>query len=121
MGHSTTLKGPVEACIYTREVQKHLHVFVVNIDENCLDHLKQSKACVDLGRKLLRVRREDVHLLPEASLAEVVTAEVVCLAPRTETWVHFKPSRTMQGVDSMMEPTENHHLTDGVAVWSYGC
>ena len=77
-GHCVQLKGPVEARIGVGSTVQRLPVYVADLDEHCLlglDYLTQSKACVDLGRKLVRVHGEDEPLLPEVGCAEVVTAE----------------------------------------------
>ncbi|XP_047481643.1 DNA damage-inducible protein 1-like [Penaeus chinensis] len=85
-GHCVQLKGPVEARIGVGSTVQRLPVYVADMDEHCLlglDYLTQSKTCVDLGRKLVRVHGEDVPLLPEVGCAEVVTAERLHLTPRT--------------------------------------
>ncbi len=89
---------------------ERLPVYVTNLDEPCLlglDYLTQSTACVDLGRKLVRVCGQEVPLLPEVGCAEVVVAERVHFAPRTEARVRCRLSRAMRGSEGMMEPTEN--------------
>ncbi|XP_063872042.1 uncharacterized protein LOC135106714 [Scylla paramamosain] len=98
---------------------EQLPVYVADLDEPCLlglDYLMQSKAYVDLGRKLVRVRGQEVPLLLEVSCAEVVVAERVHLAPRTEARVRCRLSRAMHGSEGIVEPTENLQLADGVAL-----
>ncbi|XP_042856493.1 UBA domain-containing protein Mud1-like [Penaeus japonicus] len=74
LGHCVQLKGPVEARIGVGSAVQRLPVYVADLDEPCLlglDYLTQSKVCVDLGRKLVRVHGEDVPLLPELGCAEL--------------------------------------------------
>ncbi|XP_063599566.1 uncharacterized protein LOC134775886 [Penaeus indicus] len=118
-GHCVQLKGPVEACIGVGSTVQRLPVYVADMDEHCLlglDYLTQSKACVDLGRKLVRVHGEDVPLLPEVGCAEVVTAERLHLAPRTESRIWCRLSRVMRGVEGLVEPIQNLQLAGGVVV-----
>lgn len=118
-GHCVPLKGPVEVRIGVGSAVERLPVYVAAIQEPCLlglDYLTQSKACVDLGRRLLRVHGQVVPLLPEVDCAEVVTAERLHLAPRTEARVRCRLSRMMRGREGLVEPTENLQLADGVAV-----
>ncbi|XP_047471470.1 uncharacterized protein LOC125026912 [Penaeus chinensis] len=118
-GHCVQLKGPVEARIGVGSTVQRLPVYVADMDEPCLlglDYLTQSKACVNLGRKLVRVHGEDVPLLPEVGCAEVVTAERLHLAPRTESRIRCRLSRVMRGVEGLVEPIQNLQLADGVAV-----
>ncbi|XP_063845412.1 uncharacterized protein LOC135091900 [Scylla paramamosain] len=89
-GHCVQLKGPADVRIGVGSAVERMPVYVADLDEPCLlglDYLTQSKACVDLGRKLVRVRGQEVPLLPEVGCAEVVVAERVHLAPRTEARV----------------------------------
>ena len=65
IGHCVELKGPVEACICVGSAVERLPMYVADFDEPVLlglDYLTQSKACVDLGRKLMRVRGQEVPL-----------------------------------------------------------
>ena len=90
IGHCVELKGPVEACICVGSAVERLPMYVADFDEPVLlglDYLTQSKACVDLGRKLIRVHKQEVPLSPEFGCAEVVTAERLHIAPRSEAWV----------------------------------
>ncbi|XP_042879162.1 UBA domain-containing protein Mud1-like [Penaeus japonicus] len=83
-GHCVQLKGPVEARIGVGSAVQRLPVYVADLDEPCLlglDYLTQSKACVDLGRKLVRMHGEDVSLLPEQS-------DRVLLEPGSYSWGH---------------------------------
>lgn len=67
--HCVQLKGPVETRISVGSA-----VYIAKMDELCLlglNYLTQSKACVDLGRKLVRVHVEDGPLLPEVGCAAV--------------------------------------------------
>ena len=62
------LKGPVEACIDVGIAVERLPVYLADLDESILlglGYLTQSKAFVDLGGKLVRVRGQEVPLLPE--------------------------------------------------------
>ncbi|KAK4309250.1 hypothetical protein Pmani_007956 [Petrolisthes manimaculis] len=66
-GHCMPLKGPVEVCVRVGSVEEKLPVYVADMEEPCLlglDYLTQSEACVDLGRRLLKVRGVNVPLLP---------------------------------------------------------
>ncbi len=84
MGHCVQLKGPVDVCIGVGSAVEWLLVYVADLDEPCLlglDYLTQTKACVDLGWKLVRVHGQEVTLLPEVGCAEVDVAERVHLAP----------------------------------------
>ncbi|KAK3878771.1 hypothetical protein Pcinc_016582 [Petrolisthes cinctipes] len=59
--------GPVEVCVRVGNVEEKLTVYVADMEEPCLlglDYLTQSEACVDLGRRLLKVRDVNVPLLP---------------------------------------------------------
>ncbi|KAK8400958.1 hypothetical protein O3P69_002622 [Scylla paramamosain] len=56
--HCVQLKGPVDVRIGVGSAVERLPVYVADLDEPCLlglDYLTQSKACVDLGRKLVRM------------------------------------------------------------------
>ncbi len=122
-GHCVQLKGPMDVRIGVGSAVERLPVYVADLDEPCLlglDYLTQSKACVDLGRKLVRVHGQEVPLLPEVGCAEVVVAERVYLAPRMEARVRCRLSRAMRGSEGMVEPTiPSMQLADGVAVgWS---
>ncbi|XP_063858824.1 uncharacterized protein LOC135099801 [Scylla paramamosain] len=119
MGHCVQLKGQVDVRIGVGSAVEWLPEYVADLDEPCLlgfDYLTQSKACVNLGRKLVRVRGQEVPLLLEVSCAEVVVAERVHLAPRTEARVRCRLSRAMHRSEGMVEPTENLQLADGVTV-----
>ncbi|KAK3882385.1 hypothetical protein Pcinc_013251 [Petrolisthes cinctipes] len=66
-GHCMPLKRPVEVCVRVGSVEEKLPVYVADMEEPCLldlDYLTQSEACVDLGRRLLKVRGVNVPLLP---------------------------------------------------------
>ena len=118
-GHCVQLKGSVKARIGVGSVVERLPVYVADLDEPCLlglDYLMQSEACINLRRKKIRVRGQEVPLLPEVGCAEVVVAKRVHLAPRTEVKVQCKLSRAMRGVDGMVEPSKDLRLADGVAV-----
>ncbi len=55
-GHCVQLKGPVDVHIGVGSAVERLPVYVADLDEPCLlglEYLMQSKACVDLGRKLV--------------------------------------------------------------------
>ncbi len=58
-GQCVQLKVPVGVRIGVDSAVERLPVYVADLDEPCLlglDYLTQSKACVNLGRKLVRVR-----------------------------------------------------------------
>ncbi|KAK3878810.1 hypothetical protein Pcinc_016620 [Petrolisthes cinctipes] len=66
-GHCMPLKGPVEVCVRVGSMEEKLPVYVADVEEPCLlglDYLTQSEACVDLGRRLLKVLDVNVPLLP---------------------------------------------------------
>ncbi|XP_063845343.1 uncharacterized protein LOC135091534 [Scylla paramamosain] len=66
-GHCVQLKGSVDVRIGVGSAVERLPVYIADLDEPCLlglDYLTQSKACVDLGRKLVRVPGQEVPLLP---------------------------------------------------------
>ena len=117
-GHCVQLKGPVEVRIGIGSIEEELPVYVANMEECLLglDYLEQNEACVDLRRKSLRLRGEAVPLLPEDDCAEVVTAERVRFAPRTEARIQCRLSRTMRGADGVVEPAKDMQLAEGVAV-----
>ncbi len=88
--HCVQLKSPVDVRIGVGSAVEQLSVYVADLDEPCLlglDYLTQNRACVNLGRKLVRVRGQEVPLLPEGGCVEVVVAERVHLGPRTEARV----------------------------------
>ena len=92
-GHCVQLKGPVEVSIGVGSWEIVLLVYVADIGERCLlglDYLTYCQACVDLGRRKVRVRGTEVPLLPTDICAEVMVAETVRVAPRTETIVRCR-------------------------------
>ena len=118
-GHCTELRGPVEARVGLGNGEEVLPVYVADLGESCLlglDYLTQSGACVDLGRRKLRVHEEEVPLLPGGAPAEVRAAARVRLAPQSETRVRCRLTRKMDTVDGMVEPADSLRLADGVAV-----
>ena len=53
----------MKACIGVGRAVERLPVYVADLDEPVmlgLDYLTQSKACIDLGRKLMRVRGQEL-------------------------------------------------------------
>ena len=82
-GHCTELRGPVEMRLGVGGSKEVLLVYVADMKDPCLlglDYLTQSKACVNLGRRTLRVRREEMPLLPGGAPTEIVAAKRVRLA-----------------------------------------
>ena len=118
-GHCTSLRGPVEVRIGVGSSELLLPVYVADVEDSCLlglDYLTQMGACVDLGRKLLRVGGEELPLLPGDAPAEVLAVNRVHLAPRSETRVPCMLSRKMVKSAGMVEVPEHLELADGVAV-----
>ena len=118
-GHCMPLKGPVKARVGVGGAEMELPVYAADVDEECLlgfDYLTQSGASIDFGRKLMKVHGQNVPLLPEVGCSEVVTTERLRLAPRTEQRVPCRLSRAMDGAEGIVEPSEDLHLADGVAV-----
>lgn len=118
-GHCVALKGPVLARVGVGGAEVRLPVYAADLEEECLlgfDCLAQSGACIDFRRKVMRVHGQEVPLLPEVGCAEVVTAERLHLAPRTERRVQCRLSRAMHGAEGIVEPSDSLHLTDGVTV-----
>jgi len=118
-GHCTSLRGPVEVRIGVGSSEVTLPVYAAALEDFCLlglDYLTKARACVDVGRSVLRVCGEELPLLPGDAPAEVVAVELVQLAPRTETRVPCKLSRRMRGSDGLVESTANLGLAEGVAV-----
>lgn len=118
-GHCVALQGPVVARVGVGGAEERLPVYAADLDEEGLlgfDYLVQTGACIDFGRKRMRVHGQEVPWLPEVGCAEVVTAERLHLAPRTERRVQCRLSRVMHDAEGIVEPSENLHLTDGVAV-----
>ncbi len=67
----------------------------------------------------MRVHGQEVPLLPEVGCAEVVVAERVHLAPRTEVRVRCRLSRAMHGLEGMVERKESLRLADSMVFeWS---
>ena len=122
-GHCVQLRGPVEVRIGVGSAVERLPVYVAELDEPCLlglDYLTRSKACVDLGRRLVRVRGEEVPLLPVVGGAEVVVADSARIAPRSEARVRCRLSRAMRGAEAMVEPKEDLRLAEGAdRLWRY--
>ena len=118
-GHCVQLKGPVEVSIGLGRWEVVLPVYVADIQEPCLlglDYLTYSQACVDLGRRKVRVKGTEVPLLPTDDCAEVVVAETVRVAPRTEAMVRCRLSREMSGGGGLVESSVEQGLVEGVAV-----
>lgn len=118
-GHCTSLRGPVEVRIGVGSSELLLPVYVADVEDSCLlgqDYLTQRGACVDLGRKLLRVGGEELPLLPGDAPAEVLAVNRVRLAPRSETRVPCMLSRKMVKSAGMVEVPEHLEVADGVAV-----
>ena len=118
-GHCTSLKGPVEVRIGVGSSELLLPVYVADVEDSCLlglDYLTRVGACVDLGRKLLRVGREELPLLPGDAPAEVLAMRRVRLAPRSETRVPCMLSRKMVESAGMVEVPSHSKLADGVTV-----
>lgn len=64
--------------------------YVIELGEPCLpglDFLTQSLACVDLGRKLVRVHGQEVPLLLDVGCSEAVAAKQMHFTPRTKVMI----------------------------------
>ena len=118
-GHCAQLKDPVEVSIGIGSWEVALPVYVADIEEPCLlglDFLTYSQACTDIGRRKVRVQGTEVSLFPIDTSAEVVVAETVRVAPRTEVIVRCRLSREMSGDGGLVESSMEQRLADGLAV-----
>lgn len=77
-GHTAPLKGPVQASIGVGHTEEVLPVLVADIKEPCLlgvDYLTQTEACMDFGKRTLRVHGEEVPLLLNGGADQVSDLE----------------------------------------------
>lgn len=118
-GDCMPLQGPVDVRISVGSAEVNLPVYVAELEEECLlgyDYLKKTRACVDFGRKVIKVCGYDVPFLPEVGRSEVVTTRRLQLAPRSECRVQCRLARPMQSTEGLVEPASDCRLADGVAV-----
>ncbi|KAG0715491.1 hypothetical protein GWK47_011819 [Chionoecetes opilio] len=113
-GHCVSLKGPVKARIGVGSVEEELPVFVAAMEEPCLlgmDYLSQCEALVDFGRQTLRVRGEEVPLVPVSAAESFINPEVKHAALWTGNRVQCMLSR--EGQESDVTTTGGEQRQDG--------